>query len=209
MGNSHIEQHGSYLVKIRQTMKLFSCFCAALLLFPLLLNAAPSHAQQPVIRVGDYIELQIFVPNTNINSALVVDANGMLDIVFIGKVKVADLNCWEAQRLIAKRFRETLEFTYPAVTATITISAQPFIKISGEVWNPGQVAYSPGLTLMTAIASVGGFTDFSHKRTIKFVRNGKVTIIDAHKISRDPSLDIKLQPGDQIFIPGPGSHGDI
>ena len=64
------------------------------------------------------------------------------------------------------------------------------------------MSYTPGLTLLEAIAQCGGFSDFANPKRVKLTREGKATI---HDLSRTTSnANVKLQPNDIITVPARG-----
>ena len=57
------------------------------------------------------------------------------------------------------------------------------------------------MSLMKAIGVAGGFSPFARPSRTKLIRNGQTQEIDLSKYSRDPSIDVPLQPEDQIIVP--------
>ena len=65
---------------------------------------------------------------------------------------------------------------------------------------------TPGMTLLQAISSAGGLTDYANSKKIYVLRNdsGKQVKIPAHykdALKGDSSLNLALQPGDTIVVP--------
>lgn len=86
------------------------------------------------------------------------------------------------------------------ISSNSIITALPFenvVKVEGNVYNPGLVAYSKGLTMTDAITQAGGYKPFSIKRN-SYVRkaNGEVSKANLF-LGRAKRLD----PGDTIFVP--------
>ena len=86
------------------------------------------------------------------------------------------------------------------ISSNSIITALPFenvVKVEGNVYNPGLVAYSKGLTMTDAIIQAGGYKPFSIKRN-SYVRkaNGEVSKANLF-LGRAKRLD----PGDTIFVP--------
>jgi len=81
-----------------------------------------------------------------------------------------------------------------------------FIWVEGAVRSAGKIPYQPGLTALSAVIAVGGFTDFaSPNRTIIHRKNpdGSTTKIKLKlkNISKGKKPDVPLQPGDRLTIP--------
>jgi polysaccharide export outer membrane protein len=73
------------------------------------------------------------------------------------------------------------------------------VDVSGAVRQPGRVPYSSDLTLTTTIDSAGGPSDFAGDQ-IRLVRGGKIQYFSRKKLDKDPSLDPRVEPGDQIHL---------
>jgi protein involved in polysaccharide export with SLBB domain len=77
-----------------------------------------------------------------------------------------------------------------------------FYYVDGEVKRPDRQIYISRLTVLKAIASSNGFTDFARKRAVVLTRaNGRATTIDCIKAQRDSKLDLEVYPGDKIYVP--------
>lgn len=84
------------------------------------------------------------------------------------------------------------------------ITEERFYFVGGEVKSPQRQPYfGENMTVLRAIDSVGGFTDFANRRKIELRRaaDGKVYKIDWNKAVRNPSLDLPVYPNDHITVP--------
>lgn len=73
--------------------------------------------------------------------------------------------------------------------------------VGGEVKIPNRYGYVGETTVLRAIDSAGGLTDFANKKTIELRReNGELRIINYDKARKNPSLDPKVYPNDQIIV---------
>jgi polysaccharide export outer membrane protein len=74
--------------------------------------------------------------------------------------------------------------------------------VDGEVRQPSRQIYSTRITVLKAIASAGGFTDFANKKKVRLTRaDGRTQIINCVKAQANPSLDLEIYPGDKIYVP--------
>src|SRR5262249_52717180 len=64
-----------------------------------------------------------------------------------------------------------------------------------------RVPFTEDMTLLTAINAAGGFNDFADQKRVRLLRGTQVTVFDVRKFRKDPSLDVKLQPGDKVEVP--------
>ena len=182
--------------------RLFSFISA--LLFVAGLFAGRTCQAQAVLRPGDTVEVRLGgVPAEEIGAFSIlqaIDDGGMLNLSHIGKIKVAGLDVSEAQRLIEGKLRSDKIYTSPVITINVQTNTR-LISVTGEVKASGRLSYTADLTVMTAIAGAGGFNDFADKKHVKLIRAGKMQMLDTTKFTSNPELDLKVLPGDQIFVP--------
>jgi polysaccharide export outer membrane protein len=172
-------------------------------------SAAPAPGSAPApgnagvaLRNGDTVEVRIAnVPTEDvgqIDGTYTLDESGMLNLPFIGLIKAGGSPPSQVQIAIQNKYIADGIYTNP----TVTVSPPPqsrFIDVSGAVRQPGRVPYSSDLTLMTTIDSAGGPSDFAGDK-IRLVRGGKIQFFSRKKLNKDPSLDPRIEPGDQIQI---------
>jgi protein involved in polysaccharide export with SLBB domain len=71
--------------------------------------------------------------------------------------------------------------------------------VGGAVRQPQRVPYTPDLTLMSTINAAGGASDFAGDK-IRLIRGGKAQFFSRKLLAKDPTLDPRVEPGDQIEI---------
>ncbi|CAN5402380.1 exopolysaccharide export protein VpsN [soil metagenome] len=157
-----------------------------------------------VLRAGDPVELRISgVPadeQTQVNNVYTVDANGMLNMPYINKVRAEGLTPAQLASAIESGYRSARIFTNP----TITIMMQPqtrFVNVGGAVRAPTRVPFTEDMTLLTAISAAGGFNDFADQKRVRLLRGSEAKVYDVRQFRRKPDLDPKLQPGDRVEVP--------
>lgn len=175
-----------------------------LLGFCLCLVFASGAFAQAILRVGDPIELKISgVPQEEqlqVNNTYMVDVTGSVNLPYINKVKAEGLTPAELGASIEQTYRTNRIYTNP----TITILMQPtarFVNVGGAVRNPSRIPFTEDMTLLTAINAAGGFNDFADQKRVRLLRGSEVTMFDVRQFRRDPSKDVRLQPGDKVEVP--------
>lgn len=137
--------------------------------------------------------LRIFVyGQPNLSRTYIVDHAGQIPIPLIGTVSARGLTTNGLASVI--RDRLGAEFVRdPQVTVDI-LQNRPFF-ILGEVRNAGQYPYVSGMTVETAVAIAGGYSERASQRTFRITRriDGLVEEIDA------PS-DYVVKAGDTVFV---------
>ena len=88
---------------------------------------------------------------------------------------------------------------------TVTVKQQDntrWFYINGEVRAPARQIYTSRITVLKAIASAGGFTDFANKKKVKLTRlDGRTMTVNCVKALDNPALDLEVYPGDTIHVP--------
>ena len=73
--------------------------------------------------------------------------------------------------------------------------------VGGEVKIANRLLYQDGLTVLRAIDTAGGFTDFANRSNIELRRsNGEIIKINWKKAMQNPKLDPAIYPNDQIIV---------
>jgi len=174
------------------------------LLTYLVLMLASTAFGQATLRIGDPLELKVAgVPadeQAQVNNVYTIDANGSINLPYIGKVPAEGLTPSQLARSIEGSYRSNKIYTNP----NITILMQPtsrFVNVGGAVRAPTRVPFTEDMTLLTAINAAGGFNDFADQKRVRLLRGTQATVFDVRRFRKDPSLDVKLQPGDKVEVP--------
>ena len=130
-----------------------------------------------------------------------------------GKITVPLLNDVQASGLTAMQLAASLRdglskyLTSPQVTVTVTDSNSRRVYLTGEVTRPGAIPLLPNMTVLQALATGGGFTQFARLKNIYVMRteDGKQV---KHPFNYKEVVkgnlaeqNILLQSGDVIVVP--------
>lgn len=126
-----------------------------------------------------------------------IKEDGTITLNLIGSVKAVGKTAGELQTEI-----HDLYVPKYYVRLNVVVKAGDLIYyVRGEVKNPGRQLYVGETTVTKAITSAGDFTDFA-SHTVRLIRsNGEVIEVNVDKALRNPKLDPKIYPGDQIDVP--------
>lgn len=165
-------------------------------------SASPTEtAADDIMRVGDILSIRLSgVPQEDM--AIYedrVDDEGFISMPLIGKIKAAGKTTAQLKQEIENNYRSRRIYATPNIT--ITFAQVRFVNVIGEVRMAQRVPFTNDLTALKALAACNGFTDFANKRAIRILRGNQVINFDAVEAVRNPSLDIRLQVGDQIQVP--------
>lgn len=157
------------------------------------------------IRVGDQLDIRFYqTPELNL-AAVPVRSDGKISVDLLGDVQAAGLTPEELTAQLVAGYARELE------APRITVIVRAFggtVYVGGEVGEPATVPYVDGLTVLQAIASVGGFTDSAEPSTVALLRRdangvwqGYVLALDKTIAADDPAQDVILQPSDIVYVP--------
>ena len=139
----------------------------------------------------------------SISGAYAIAADGKFPLPYVGRITAGNLTASQLGMRIEKAYKTAGIFTRPTVNVAVAGQQELAIRritINGEVKVPSRAAYSDGMTLLDAIASAGGFTDWADKGRVRLLRAGKTSSHDIRKISQNPELDVVLRPDDKIIV---------
>ena len=88
--------------------------------------------------------------------------------------------------------------------STSVKAEERYFFVGGEVKVSSRQLYtSHSMTVLRAITTAGGFSDFAKKTKIEVRRanGGKTEHVDYYKALKDPKLDLPVYPNDQVIVP--------
>lgn len=98
--------------------------------------------------------LRIAHPAAETTSSQAVDLDGNLRLTGIGPILVTGLTLDETASAIRKEIEDAELYVDPQVTVSLTGHAP--VLVAGDVNQPGEIGYVPGLTIAAALALSGG-----------------------------------------------------
>ena len=104
---------------------------------------------------GDQIRIITF-GDDQLSGQFRVDDQGKVAMPLIGNITASDLTPTQFAAKLSNALRDRKLLRDPSVSVEV-LAYRP-IFVLGEVTKPGQYAYSPGMTMLTAVAVAGGFT---------------------------------------------------
>ncbi|SMF26766.1 protein involved in polysaccharide export, contains SLBB domain of the beta-grasp fold [Alteromonadaceae bacterium Bs31] len=162
-----------------------------------------------VLGPGDTLVIQLFGKENNTHT-LTIDRDGQVMFPNIGPVTLAGLSF---SRVSAK-IEEVVGKQMIGVQSSVTMGALRTIRIFvlGDANVPGSYIVGSLSTMTNAIFASGGVTKIGSLRNIQLKRAGKlITTLDLYDLllKGDTSSDVRLLPGDVIFIPPIGKTTGI
>ena len=155
-------------------------------------------------RIGPQDMLQIDVwKEPEITRTIPVRPDGKISLPLLNDVQAAGLTSLELAATIREDLKKYLN--NPQVTVTVMAINSRRVYVTGEAGRPGALPLLPNMTVLQALSSSGGFSQFAKTKNIYILRQegGKqVKIPFNYKgVLAGKKPDILLQPGDVIVVP--------
>lgn len=154
-----------------------------------------------MLRIGDRIRiiyLDIPTPPPAVEQVIPEDGKLLLhmgvEYNFSGKKRT------DAEREIGSIYVNEKK-VYKKVTIVIEKQAT-YVSVGGEVRSPNSIIHRGDLTVLSAIDAAGGFTEFAKRTRVIVTRgsNKQQITVNAKKAIVDPSLNLRLYPGDSVYV---------
>src|ERR1700738_915937 len=163
-------------------------------------------ATDPDYKIGPQDMLRIDVwKEPDISRIVPVRPDGKITLPLVNDVQAAGLTTTQLAAKIAEGLKKYI--TSPQVTVGVTEINSRRIFVNGEVARPGAFPLLPNMTVLQALSSAGGFTQFAREKKIYILRmeDGKQV---KHPFNYKEAVsgknieqNIILEGGDIIVVP--------
>lgn len=140
---------------------------------------------------GDRLRVTVF-DQPNLSNTYAVDQAGYIAFPLVGQVAARGATITQLEGALAQKLKQGF-LRDPDVT--IEIDRYRSIFVMGQVGQPGQYAYVPGMTILNAIAVSGGFNGRANQRDVDVTRKINGQIITGRVPITDPIL-----AGDTVYV---------
>ena len=157
-----------------------------------------------IVGPGDNINLNLY-GKTNSQLTVVVDREGKINVPELGPIHVAGLSFQELKAMMKEEVKQRAIGL--SVLTTLGELRSVRIFILGEANRPGSYTVSSLSTITNALFVSGGIKKTGSLRNIQLKRNGQlVSTFDLYDLllKGDTSDDVRVLPGDVIFVPPVG-----
>ncbi|MGB6857662.1 MAG: polysaccharide biosynthesis/export family protein [Terracidiphilus sp.] len=166
-------------------------------------SAAGTASNSYVIGPSDVLMITVW-NQPALSGTLLVRPDGMITETLIGDVQASGMTPLQLASQIATKLKKY--FTDPTVSVVISQIHSKVVYLLGEVEKRGPVEMTPGMTLLNAIASAGGLTDYANTKKIYILRGdagkqGKIPVRYKDALKGDSECNLVLEPGDTIVVP--------
>jgi len=163
-------------------------------------------AQDPNYIIGpqDILDISVW-KEPELTRSVPVRPDGKISLPLLNDVRAAGLTPNQLAAQITTSLKRFV--TDPQVTVIVAQINSQRVYILGEVLRTGAFPLLPDMTILQALSSAGGFTQFANRKKIYMLRteNGKQVkypfdykaVIDGKR----PDMNIVLRAGDTIVVP--------
>jgi polysaccharide export outer membrane protein len=156
-------------------------------------DAAHRSVERPyMLRPNDQLRVQVY-NEPSISGDYQVDGAGYISVPLAGRIRASGRTAGQLERAIVAALSRGM-LKDPRVN--VQVSNYAAFYIHGEVKKSGEYPYRPGLTVMDAVATAGGFT-YRADESRAVVRRAGDNVDSVLPLDRT----ISVSPGDNIKIP--------
>jgi polysaccharide export outer membrane protein len=157
-----------------------------------------------VIGPEDGLDINVW-KEPDVSRAVPVRPDGKISLPLLNDIQAAGLTPMQLQEVITQGLKKFI--TGPQVTVIVTQINSRRIYVMGEIARPGAFPMLPNMTILQALSTAGGFSQYAKLGAIYLLRSEdgrQVTYPFNYKEvirGRRPEQNIALKPGDTIVVP--------
>jgi polysaccharide export outer membrane protein len=141
---------------------------------------------------GDEVGVVTFA-DRDLSGRFHISEAGTIALPLLGTIHAGGMTAPQLQSAIADRLIGLKLFTKPSVSVEV-LQYQP-VYVLGEVNNPGRYRYTPGMTVLGAVALAGGFTFSAAQDKFSLSR-----VEEGHKVEGRANRLTTVRPGDIVEV---------
>src|SRR5262245_9517133 len=180
--------------------------CLAIVSISLCIHTATGEQQGPVERnafgdsefkLGPDDKIQVFVwKEPELSTTVVVRPDGKVSLPLIGELTASGRTAAQLQGDVTVKLRQYV--SNPTVNVIVQEVNSAKVSVLGEVKTPGQYLIRNSATILDAIASAGGFTEYAKRDKVTIIRNTPTG--EATRINLNVEQLIKKAKGDMFYV---------
>jgi polysaccharide export outer membrane protein len=151
---------------------------------------------------GDKLRVEVY-REPQLSQSLQVRPDGKITLPLVGDFGAVGKTPIELRNALAASLKEYV--TNPVVTVIVVEAMAAQVYVIGEVANPGTLVMQGPMTVLQALAQVGGLREFADRNDIRILRkNGnavKTIEFDYKRAVKGEVEPMYLQPGDTLVVP--------
>ena len=167
-------------------------------------TVAPPEEVEATLGAGDVFELVIFYGTKESKATYRLGASGSVSVPFIGPVDAAGKTVGQLETQIRSQLADGY-LVDPIVSVSLLEANSRRVSVFGQVQRAGTIKFTPGMTIVDAIAQSGGFTPMARKNLVqvtRIVEGKKITYkVPVEMIGEGQRPNFFMAAGDVVFVP--------
>ncbi|MGH9706566.1 MAG: polysaccharide biosynthesis/export family protein [Candidatus Acidiferrales bacterium] len=157
-----------------------------------------------VIGPQDMLDISVW-KEPGVTRTVPVRPDGKISLPLLNDVQAAGLTPMQLSTSLTEKLKKFMDA--PQVTVIVTQINSQRVYVIGQVMRPGAYPLIPGMTILQALSSAGGFAQFANEKKVFLLRtvDGTQTksyfnykqVLDGKR----PEQNLVLKAGDQIVVP--------
>jgi polysaccharide biosynthesis/export protein len=152
---------------------------------------------------GDKLRVEVY-KDAQLSQSLQVRPDGKITLPLVGDLAAAGKTPMELRDALTTSLKEYV--TNPVVTVIVVEATAAQVYVIGEVASPGTLVMQGPMTVLQALAQVGGLREFADRDDIRILRKGTTGTVrtidfDYKRALKGETEPMYLQPGDTIVVP--------
>jgi polysaccharide export outer membrane protein len=151
---------------------------------------------------GDKLRVEVY-RDAQLSQSLQVRPDGKITLPLVGDMAAAGKTPLELRDALTASLKEYV--TNPVVTVIVVEATAAQVYVIGEVASPGTLVMQGPMTVLQALAQVGGLREFADRDDIRILRRIGTTVrtidFDYKRALKGQIEPVYLHPGDTIVVP--------
>jgi polysaccharide export outer membrane protein len=166
--------------------------------------AKPPMDNSYVIGELDILTVVVWREDGLTDKSTLVRPDGMISLPLVGDIKASGKTPMQLAKEIAEQLKKFVQD--PNVTVSLNQMNSKRVYLMGEIAKAGPIMMTPGMTLLEAIGTAGGLTQFANANKMYILRiaggkQQKIPVEYKQALKGDHSLNLTLISGDTIVVP--------
>lgn len=168
-------------------------------------SIVPAAAVDPstyVIASQDVIQISVW-KEPDLSASLPVRPDGFVSMPLLHDIPAAGFTPVQLSAAISERLKKFIQD--PQVSVSVTAVNSQHVYVLGEVGHPGPLNMTPGMTMLQALSSCGGLSQYANSKHIYILRpdkgeQRKIAFKYKEALKGVEGQDLILKPGDTIVV---------
>lgn len=165
-------------------------------------GASTAAASDYRLNPGDKLTIDVY-RDKDLTQSVQIRPDGKITVPLVGDVAAAGKTAMQLRDAISAGLKEYIQ--QPVVTVIVAETAPQVVYVMGEVTKPGPLVINGRLTVMQALATAGGFTDFANRKDIRVLHKTATGLVQTFHFNYKDALDEgsegpTLFPGDTVIV---------